>query len=272
MKLPTSVRAVVTGGASGLGRALCRELAPRNARILIADLDLDGANATAEDVRRAGGSAEIMRCDVATLADVEALGERVDSLWGGVDLVVNNAGVAVAGKVGDVSMDDWRWITAINQWGVVHGCHVFVPRMRAQGRGWLLNVASSAGFASLPEMAPYNVTKAAVIALSETLYAELAPHNISVSVACPTFFKTRLMDTFRSSEPRQREFAQKLFDRSTMTAEQVAKACVRGLERDRLHVVPQADGRLVSLAKRIAPRTYHRLLRRQQLHNLTRHL
>ncbi len=268
MKLPQSVRAVVTGGASGLGRALCLELAKRQGRVLIADVDVDGAEATAADVRRGGGKAEVMRCDVAKLADVEALGERTDELWNGVDLVVNNAGVAVAGRVGDVSMSDWQWITGINQWGVVHGCHVFVPRLVRQQQGWILNVASSAGFATLPEMAPYNVTKAAVIALSETLHSELAPHRIGVSVACPTFFKTHLMSTFRSPDERQRKLAQRMFDRSSVTAQQVATACLRGLERGRLHIVPQADGRLVSLVKRLSPRVYHGAMRAQHRYDL----
>src|SRR5678809_318336 len=89
---------------------------------------------------------------------------------GGVDLVINNAGVAVAGRMGEVSLDDWRWIFGINLWGVIHGCHVFVPRLRRQKSGHIINVASAAGLLSPPMMGPYNVTKAAVVALSETLF------------------------------------------------------------------------------------------------------
>ena len=111
---------------------------------------------------------------------------------------MNNAGVAAGGLVGEQSLDDWKWIVDINLWGVIHGCHVFAPRFRAQRSGYILNVASAAGFVSLPEMASYNVTKAGVIALSETLCGELSPCGVRVSVTCPSFFKTNLMDVLRS--------------------------------------------------------------------------
>ena len=168
MSLVDAPRAVVTGAGSGLGRAFCHELRKRGARLICADIDEAAAQKTAAEV---GGTA--VRCDVAKIEDVEALAAAADRALGGVDLVINNAGVAVAGHVGDVSLDDWRWIMGVNLWGVIYGCHVFAPRLRKQGRGHILNVASAAGLLAPPGMAPYNVTKAAVVALSETLCAEL---------------------------------------------------------------------------------------------------
>jgi len=267
MKLPSQPRAVITGGGSGLGRALVLQLARQRARLVVADINVPGAEETARLANALGGDAVARRCDVGALADVEALARFADDRLGGTDLLVNNAGVAVAGQVGELPIADWEWIVRINLWGVIHGCHAFVPRLRAQGRGFILNVASSAGFASLPQMAPYNATKAAVISLSETLHAELGPANVSVSCLCPTFFKTGLLDTFRGGE-RQRALAERMFARSTMTAEQVARAGLRGLEKGTLLVIPQRDGTWMWRAKRLLPSAYAGALRMSEKRNL----
>ncbi|MBS2028534.1 MAG: SDR family NAD(P)-dependent oxidoreductase [Deltaproteobacteria bacterium] len=263
MKLPDRPRAVITGAASGLGRALALELAQRQARLLISDVNVEGADETCVLARARGAEAIAVRADVGVAADLEKLADVADASFGGVDLLVNNAGVAVAGMVGELPLADWEWIVRINLWGAINGCHVFVPRMRKAGGGFILNVASSAGFASLPEMAPYNVTKAAVISLSETLHAELASANIAVSCLCPTFFQTGLMKTFRGAD-RQRAMAEKFFQASTMSAEQVARAGLRGLERGTLHIIPQTDGTWVWRAKRFLPGTYFGILRAGQ--------
>lgn len=266
--LDKAPRAVITGGGSGLGRALALRLAEREGRLLIADVSLERAEETVALVRERGGRAEAMRCDVSRLEDVEEAARRSEGLYGGVDLLVNNAGVAVAGDVGDLPIEDWDWIVRINLWGPIHGCHVFVPRMKAQGRGYILNVASSAGFASLPEMGPYNVTKAGVISLSETLDAELAPHGITVSVLCPTFFKTNLLETMRWTREDQRDLARLMFERASMTAEQVADAALRGLERGELVIIPQLDGNLVWRAKRLWPELFRKVVRSRSLMQL----
>ena len=108
--------------------------------------------------------------------------------------------------VGEASLENWRWIMGINLWGVIHGCHVFAPRLIAQRGGAVLNVASAAGIACAPTMGPYNVTKSGVIALSETLAAELAPHGVGVTVLCPVFFKTNLLENLRVADPQQSGF------------------------------------------------------------------
>lgn len=260
MKLPSNPRAVVTGAASGLGRAISLELAKRGGRVLVCDLHLERGRETAKLVKEAGGVAEVLRCDVTKVDDLVSASDHVERLWGGTDLLVNNAGVAAGGHVGEISLQDWDWIMRVNLWGVIHGCHVFVPKMKARRSGFVLNVASSAGIASLPEMASYNVTKAGVIALSETLYAELAPFNIGVSVLCPTFFETNLLESFRSPASRQRRLAEAMFKRSKFTAEQIAVAGLRGLESEQLITIPQADGRWMWRAKRLLPGIYHRLV------------
>jgi len=256
--LPSAPRAVITGAGSGLGRALALELARRQGRVLVTDIALEGAAATAEEVVRLGGEAEVLRVDVGEVADVEAAAAAIESRWGGVDVLINNAGVAAVGRIGEAPLDDWAWVLRVNLWGVVHGCHVFAPRMRAAGAGAILNVASSAGIASLPEMGPYNVSKAAVISLTETLHAELAPLGIPVTALCPTFFPTNLTDTLRSPSEALRARASALLHGATSTAEEVARAGLAGLEAGRLIVIPQRDGQLVWRVKRLAPELYQR--------------
>jgi NAD(P)-dependent dehydrogenase (short-subunit alcohol dehydrogenase family) len=260
MKLPLDPRAVITGAASGLGRALSLELAQRGGRILVCDVHVERGLETARLVKDAGGTAEVLHCDVTKVADLERAASAAERLWGGTDILVNNAGVAAAGHVGDVPLEDWEWIVRINLWGVIHGCHVFVPKMKAQRSGFILNVASTAGIACAPEMASYNVTKAGVIALSETLFAELRPFGIGVSVLCPTFFETNLLESFRSPTSGQRTLAEAMFRRSKVTAAEVAEAGLRGLERGRLVTIPQTDGIWIWRMKRLFPSVYHRLL------------
>jgi NAD(P)-dependent dehydrogenase (short-subunit alcohol dehydrogenase family) len=268
LKLPNAPRVVVTGGGGGLGRAFALELAARGARLLVTDLRRAAAEETAHEVTQLGGTAEVLDVDVTRYADVESAAETIHRLWGGTDVLINNAGVAAGGLVGDIPLSDWEWVLRINLWGVIHGCHAFVPRMKAQRAGFVLNVASNAGIASLPEMASYNVSKAAVISLTETLYAELAPFGIQVSVLCPTFFRTNLMDSFRAPSDRQRALAEAAFARSTSNARDVARAGLQGLEKGRLIVVPQLEGKLVWWAKRFVPRLYHWVLRRQHRDDL----
>ncbi|MCA1662685.1 MAG: SDR family NAD(P)-dependent oxidoreductase [Myxococcales bacterium] len=251
MPLVDSPRAVVTGAGSGLGRAFCLELKGLGARLVCADIDEAAAQKTAGEV---GGTA--VRCDVANIEDVEALAAAADRVLGGVDLVINNAGVAVAGNVGEVLLDDWRWIMGVNLWGVIYGCHVFAPRLRKQGRGHILNVASAAGLLAPPGMAPYNVTKAAVVALSETLGAELESTGVGVTVLCPTFFQTNIGKSSRSVDDTKRALVEKLMARSKIQARDVARLALDAAARNELYALPHADGRWMWRLKRWAPDSY----------------
>ncbi len=253
--------AVVTGAGSGLGRAFCEELGARGARVVASDVDEVGAAETAERVRRAGGDAIVVRCDVADPAQVDALAEKARAWAGDIDLVINNAGVAVAGRFEKVALDDWKWIMGINLWGVVHGCRAFVPAMRARKRGYIINVASAAGLLATPKMAPYNVTKAGVVSLSETLHAELAGDHVHVSVLCPTFFQTNIARGSRGSiDDRMRTLMEKLMARSRVQAPEVAKAALAGVAKNQLYVVPMTDGRAMWRLKRLAPERFYQLV------------
>jgi NAD(P)-dependent dehydrogenase (short-subunit alcohol dehydrogenase family) len=254
-------RAVITGGGGGLGRAIALALAPRGARVLVADVNLAGAEETARLVEAKGGRAQALRADVSVYEEVAHLAAEAERLWGGTDFVVNNAGVGIGGPLDDIPIDDWKWAVGVNFWGPVYGCQVFVPGFKRQGGGHILNVASAAGLLAAPEMAPYNATKAAVVALSETLHAELAAHKIGVTVLCPTFFQTDIVNAGRLHSSDGAVLARKLMARAKLQADDVARLALEGVEANRLYVVPHPDGRWMWRLKRLAPEPfYHRLL------------
>ena len=259
---PGHTRSFITGAGSGLGRALALRTVARamaagqTASIFVTDIDGGRADETADLVQKAGGTAEAWAFDVRNADAFEAAAKKAEAAFGGIDVVVNNAGVASAGAIGAASLEDWRFTVDVNLWGPIHGCHVFAPRLRAQGHGSVLNVASAAGFGATAEMAAYNTTKAGVIALSETLYVELRPAGVHVSVLCPTFFKTRLLEDFRGATPRLRRFGEKMFARSKFSADDIAEAALVGLQQKKLHILPMPDARAVWRLKRLAPQSY----------------
>jgi len=257
MSIPEQPRAVVTGAASGLGRAFCIELARRQGRILAADINLAGAEETARLVIAAGGSAIARRCDVSKPEEVEGLAAEVERAYGAADVVINNAGVAVSGPIGAVPLADWQWIMGVNLWGVIYGCHTFAPRFKSRGAGHIINVASTAGLIASPDLGPYNVTKAAVVALSETLYAEMHGTGVGVTVLCPTFFKTNIGRAARNSvEGMGPEDVEKLMDRTSIQAPEVARFALATADEGELYALPHADGRWAWRLKRLVPETF----------------
>ncbi len=259
MRLPKEPVAVITGGGSGLGRAFCETLGHRGARVVVSDIDVPAAEETAHLVTQAGGQAWVIPCDVRDWGQVQALADRSRTLAGEVDLVVNNAGVAAGGRIGEVSLEDWQWVMDINLWGVIYGCRAFVPAMRARKRGWVLNVASAAGFFNLAKFSPYNVTKAGVIALTETLRAEGEADGIHATVLCPSFFQTNIAAAARGDDDRVRPMVEHLMATSKLSADDVARAALSSLERDRLYAIPMRHARVGWVAKRLAPESFHRM-------------
>lgn len=255
--------AVVTGGGSGIGRGFCLELARRGGRVVVADIDEAAAKETAELVEALSGRGHAMCCDVSNLQDVEALARSAEQWFGApTGLLVNNAGIGVGGQVvGQGRTSDWERTIAVNLWGVIHGCEVFVPRMRQAGRGGIINIASVESFLPVPGMAAYNVSKAGVLALSETLAAELSGTNVIVSVVCPAFVKTNILHP-ETIDAALLPLAEAAMARFGWTAEQVASVCLNAHERGRLHLLPQRDARLMWLGKRLAPATFTRAIGR----------
>ncbi len=252
--------AVVTGGGSGLGRAFCTELGARGCRVLVCDIDEEGARETISQVEAVGGEARFQACNVASNDEVEAMRAASASWFGHTDLLVNNAGVAVAGAMEEIPLEDWDWIMGINLWGVIYGCRAFLPAMKSYGSGHIINVASAAGLLSPPTMSPYNVTKTAVVALTETMHVENQDSGVHCSVLCPTFFPTNIGKSARGSNEGQDKVVQKLMDRSKLSANDVAASAISSVLRNELYAVPMADGRNMWRLKRANPKNFARLL------------
>lgn len=190
---------VVTGGASGIGRALALRFAREGANVVLADVDASGMEAVAAEARGLGVKALTVRTDVSELAQVEALAARVFETFGAVHVLCNNAGVAAWGGLESASHRDWQWVLGVNLWGVIHGVEAFVPRMIARGEpAHVVNTASMAGLVASKGLGVYNTSKYAVVGLSETLAKDLKPYRIGVSVLCPMGVETRIRDSARN--------------------------------------------------------------------------
>ncbi|GAA5131040.1 SDR family NAD(P)-dependent oxidoreductase [Alloalcanivorax gelatiniphagus] len=257
--LSRNARAVVTGAGSGIGRAFALELAARGGRVVCADIDEAGAAATAERITAKGGLALAVACDVSRLEQVEALAEQAAEWFGEEpDLVINNAGVGAGGKrIGEISMDDWHWVMGVNMWGVIHGCHVFAPRLRRLPQAGIINVCSTASFAAAPSMGPYNASKAAVLAVSETLAAESTGSGLKVTALCPTVVKTNIFASGRIDDSVT-PLMNRWVSLTGVSAEGVARTTLKALDKGRLYVLPQIDARLIWRAKRYVPALYAR--------------
>ncbi len=255
-------RAVVTGAASGLGRALSVELAARGCDLLLLDIQEEALAAVKLEVEGHGVKAEIFAGDVSKMEVLERAAAHGLETLGPVDFVANNAGVAVSGPFEDISIADWEWIVGINMWGVIYGCRAFVPQLRAAGGGSILNVASAAGLLNAPRMSPYNVTKAAVISLSETLSTEYAREGITVSALCPTFFETKILEDARGIfRDQEKKLARGMMKRSKIQAGDVAKIAVDQALAGKSTIVPMNDGRWLWRLKRATPEGFPRLAR-----------
>ncbi len=249
MTIPKNSSCVVTGAGSGFGRAVALALGARGCKVLVSDVDDTSLAETIDLLKGRGATALGARCDVRDPKAVEAIVLQAKKEWGALDVIVNNAGVAVVGAVGEVSLEDWKFEIDINLYGVLYGCHYAVPIMREQRRGYILNVASAAGLLAPPEMGPYNVTKAAVVALSETLRGELDGTGVHVTALCPTFFRTNIHKAQRSPEGLKKRSAH-LVEGAKWSADEIAAIALRGLERGELYVIPQVDGKVAWGMKR----------------------
>ena len=165
--------AVITGGASGIGRAVADRAAAEGMKIVLGDIEEGPLAAAVDELAAAGAEAIGVRTDVADRASVEALRDRALDRFGAVHLVHNNAGIGLGGPIWEVTEEDWRWILGVNLWGVIHGVATFTPLLIEQGEGHIVNTASIAGLIVAPFLGPYNATKQAVVAISETLFKDL---------------------------------------------------------------------------------------------------
>jgi NAD(P)-dependent dehydrogenase (short-subunit alcohol dehydrogenase family) len=226
------VRALVTGGASGLGAALVRAFEARGDEVLVCDLN-----------QPTGGKASFLHLDVRSDDDWAAALAWVEEHWGGLDVLVNNAGVAGGGRVDVATMDEWQWITEINLFGVVRGTRTFVPMFKQQGSGHIVNVASLAGLVHPAGMGSYNAVKAGVVAFTETVGHELAAHGVKASAVCPSYFRTNLMASAQGADTALTAVVGKLVESSTVTADDIAAAVLEGMAAGDDVIVPDEAAR-----------------------------
>ncbi|GAA6525362.1 SDR family NAD(P)-dependent oxidoreductase [Intrasporangium sp. DVR] len=252
---PTSRRVLVTGAASGLGLALARGLAERGDRVLATDIPLTRPDAVPDTV-------DYLSLDVRSDDDWAGTHGHVMDTWGGLDLLINNAGIATGGRIDVAAMDEWHRIVDVNLLGVVRGCRTFTPLFKEQENGHIVNVASLAGLVHAPGMASYNAVKAAVVAISETLDHELAPHGITVSVVCPAFFRTNLGASFAGNDGAMEAAGRRMLDRSRRSAEDVAAIVIKGIDARRDVILTDPEGRIAWRLKRFARPVYSRTMRR----------
>ena len=254
--------AVVTGAGSGIGRSFSLELARRGGEVVCADINLAAAEETVKLIQaETGQKAYAIVCDVGDKTAVQALSEQAEKVLNHpVTLLINNAGVGLGGKFDEVSLEDRQWCMHVNLWGVIHGCHFFVPKFKKQGYGAIINVASAAGYTAAPEMTAYNVTKSSVLALSETLSAELYPDNIRVNVLCPTLVPTNIMKNGRLPKQFSGKADDLLQKHAFVTSDQVAQKTLNNLDAGKLYTIPQPDAKLFWLMKRASPVLYAKML------------
>ena len=242
--------AVVTGAASGLGRAMAERFAAEGMRVVLSDIDRAGLDEVAAGLTAAGAEVHAVTTDVSAAEDVERLADESFTRFGAVHLLCNNAGVVKSARAWALTLDDWRWVLGVDLWSVIHGIRSFVPRMLAQGGpGHVVNTASMTGLLPMPRLAAYSTAKSGVVALSESLQHDLEAEgaDIGVSVFCPGFVATRITDSARNRPQSLSDTAEAAGPRTvsgvqpTLTAEEAAGQVLDAVRSRRFWILTHAD-------------------------------
>jgi len=259
---------LITGGASGLGEALAWHYAKQNFEVCIVDLNAQRGHKVVDSITQSGATAFFLPCDITNETDIETLKQQLQSRWDKLDVLVNNAGVATGGALEFEDIQQWEWVININVLGMVRMCRAFVPIMKQQGGGKIVNVASQAGITPAPLMGSYNASKAAVVSFSETMHLELQDSKIHVSVACPGFFSTNLDESLRSKQPGVAKLVSKMLHTySDITAAQVAETIYQDSEALKFMSITHKDGRSAFRFKRWLPPMRYLAMMKKQLRN-----
>jgi NAD(P)-dependent dehydrogenase (short-subunit alcohol dehydrogenase family) len=248
----------VTGGASGIGRATALALARRGASLVVCDVNDDGLAAVAAEIRGLGADVFAKRVDVARAEEMEAFAAAVHERVEAVDLLVNNAGVGLGAGTLHTTLEDWRWIVGVNLFGVIHGCHFFVPAMvRRRRGGHVVNVSSAAGYVATEALAAYSTTKFGVFGLSEALRQELVPHGIGVTTVCPGIINTPITASspLRGPEatPEARAYMIEAYRRRNYPPERVADNILKAVQRNRAVAPISPEAWVMYGLKRLSP-------------------
>jgi NADP-dependent 3-hydroxy acid dehydrogenase YdfG len=253
-------RIAITGAASGLGRALALAHARRGWHVACLDLNEAGLTETAAAIQSVGGTPLVSLLDVRLDADFARVAGEIEAAWGGLDVLVNNAGIASMGEFVNASMHEWQRIMDVNVMGVVRGVHTFARWMMEAKSGHIVNIASVAGLASAPGMASYGVSKAAVVALSEQLRAEMEPHHVGVTLVCPSFFTTNLLASMDASDKAKARIS-RWMEKSEHTADDIAEMIANAIEINKFMLIPHKKAAKAWRTKRYLPEYYFRQLK-----------
>ncbi|HEY1020446.1 MAG TPA: SDR family NAD(P)-dependent oxidoreductase [Sediminibacterium sp.] len=255
-------RAFITGAASGLGKAFCIELAKDGWNLGMADINVKELETAAAEINAFGGKTWQYPLDVSDKEQYAKVAQAFLADAGGIDLLFNNAGVGDGGAFEEYGLENYEWMVGINQMGVVYGCHYFIPAMKKQRSGHILNTASAAAIGCAPTMGAYNMTKAAVVAISETLYGELMDHNIQVSCIQPTYFRTNVVQYARGGE-LVKKATQLFIEKSGLEADTVAQEILNRAGKKELYIILPEAARKMWLFKRLAPTWFRKKVKEQ---------
>jgi NADP-dependent 3-hydroxy acid dehydrogenase YdfG len=248
-------RAFITGAGSGLGLALANALARDGWSLGLFDHNLERLTAVEGELSAAGVPLLAYPGDVTHANELTVAVNTFAATYDGLDVMINNAGVAASGGLMEISLDDWDWIVRTNLMGVVHGCRAAIPHLQRNSSGLLVNVASAAAFISAPEMSSYNASKAAVVALSETIASELRASGTQVSVVMPTFFPSNLLDSYRGHADAK-NMARRLVDAANYPPEAVARDVLNLAAAGKAYIVLPRSARMLWRAKRYMPERF----------------
>ncbi|MCU0353871.1 MAG: SDR family NAD(P)-dependent oxidoreductase [Cytophagales bacterium] len=252
-------RAFITGAGSGFGKALALELAADGWTVGLADLNADRLAETEQEVTQLGGQPIVLPLDVTDKVRFKQISENFLAQTGGIDVLFNNAGIGDGGVFELYPLELWERMVAINQMGVVHGCWFFIPTLKKQKSGMIVNTASFAAVGAAPEMAAYNMTKAAVTALSETLYVELMDFNIRVCNVMPGYFQTNIAEG--ASTELSRKITQRRLDKSGLSPQQVAEEVLTRAAEGELYILLPEYAREAWRLKRENPEQYRMMIK-----------
>lgn len=249
-------RAFITGAAGGLGLAFALELAGDGWKIAMADLHLEKLQEASAQVAAAGAEVEIYCFDVSDYGQFKLAVESFEQKSAGLDFAINCAGLGCGGRIDELSIETFRQIIDVNLMGTVNGCHLFAPLMKRQKSGHILNIASAAAFVSAPMMSAYNVSKAGVVSLSETLRGELADSNVFVTVLMPTYIRTEMGKATLGPEPYKRRSQILMEEKAALVPLEVAQVTLKAVAAAQLYVVLPEQARFLWRFKRLLPNRF----------------
>ncbi|MCE3202646.1 SDR family NAD(P)-dependent oxidoreductase [Paenibacillus sonchi] len=252
---------IVTGGASGIGKALCKELLKRRVYIVIADLNAEEGVKTVAELEGLGGACRFVQVDV---ADGPAVGELVNGVYrefGRLDYMFNNAGIAMYGEIGDMTQQNWQRVLDVNLWGVIHGVQAAYPLMKEQGSGCIANTASAAGLGPAPGSGAYSAAKHAVVGLTASLHYEAEAYGVKVSCLCPAFVDTPIFERGEAVHMDKKKVLAQVKKQKLMTPEHFAGIAFKGIERNEALVNPMPLRRTMDVVFTLFPSLHRKVMR-----------